>query len=307
VVLINQALLDQTGFPYTINSEGSYRLASNITVPSGFAGIQINTNDVTIDLNGFSIIGTPGSLDGIEGRPSGAYDHITIRNGFVRTMGGAGIDIDAESLVENVHAVNNGSWGIRVGARSIVRECYSAENGSAGYLGYAGTSFIDNMSLKNLNDGIAANGDRTTIRGNVIDANSVRGIDADDQAVIRGNLVASSGEIGVLVLEDAQINGNAIYDSISHGIRLNWAAVITDTVIRGNGGYGIADNGTSGHSVVIMRSAVTNNTSGALDLYDNSGIGHSAFDTWILGDTEPDNRALEPNYCNGTTNCTVVE
>ena len=66
VIEINQAAAlaggitpcDAPGFPVTISQPGSYRLTSNLIVPDAATnGIQITANDVTLDLNGFSIIG----------------------------------------------------------------------------------------------------------------------------------------------------------------------------------------------------------------------------------------------------------
>src|SRR2546426_5014835 len=66
VVLINQSNAlagnvtpgDAPGFPVTISVSGSYRLSSNLTVPDANTNaIEIKTSGVTIDLNGFSILG----------------------------------------------------------------------------------------------------------------------------------------------------------------------------------------------------------------------------------------------------------
>ena len=49
---------DTPGFPVTISQSGSYRLAGNLTVPdANTTAISITADNVTIDLNGFSIIG----------------------------------------------------------------------------------------------------------------------------------------------------------------------------------------------------------------------------------------------------------
>jgi hypothetical protein len=50
---------DTPGFPVTISQPGSYRLDSNLTVPDvNTTAILITANNVTLDLNGFSIIGS---------------------------------------------------------------------------------------------------------------------------------------------------------------------------------------------------------------------------------------------------------
>jgi hypothetical protein len=51
---------DSAGYPITITQPGHYVLKSNLVVPAGNAGIVVLADNVTIDLNGFSIVG-PGS------------------------------------------------------------------------------------------------------------------------------------------------------------------------------------------------------------------------------------------------------
>ena len=50
--------------PLTIDEPGSYFLSRDVTGVAGQNGIIINASDVTIDLNGFALIGVPGSLRG---------------------------------------------------------------------------------------------------------------------------------------------------------------------------------------------------------------------------------------------------
>jgi hypothetical protein len=56
VVLINQsAVMAAGGFPYTISNPGSYKLSGNLTPPPDKVTIQIITNNVVLDLNGFTV------------------------------------------------------------------------------------------------------------------------------------------------------------------------------------------------------------------------------------------------------------
>ena len=58
VVLINQSsVLAAGGFPFKITQAGSYKLSSNLQVPASVDGIDILADHVTLDLNGFAIIG----------------------------------------------------------------------------------------------------------------------------------------------------------------------------------------------------------------------------------------------------------
>jgi hypothetical protein len=50
---------DLPGFPISIKQPGSYRLAGNLTLPdANTSGIEINVQNVTLDLNGFAILGS---------------------------------------------------------------------------------------------------------------------------------------------------------------------------------------------------------------------------------------------------------
>jgi hypothetical protein len=74
----------------TITRPGSYYLTTNVTVSAGH-GINIQTDNVTLDLNGFTVASTApsaaaggsGILIGDEGNPQ-QRRNITIQNGFIR-------------------------------------------------------------------------------------------------------------------------------------------------------------------------------------------------------------------------------
>ena len=93
VILIDQARAlagnvtpgDAPGFPVTISQPGSYRLSSNLTVPSGQNGIQVAAQLVSIDLNGFSITTQPQTslVGGIVTDGVVAPLGISIRNGSI--------------------------------------------------------------------------------------------------------------------------------------------------------------------------------------------------------------------------------
>lgn len=73
---------DAPGFPVTIGRAGSYRLAGNLTLPASADGIVIAESGVTLDLNGFSIIGAGGNTRGITD-DSVARSRIVVRNGHI--------------------------------------------------------------------------------------------------------------------------------------------------------------------------------------------------------------------------------
>src|SRR4029079_8894103 len=74
---------------FRIAQPGSYYLSANVTGVSAKHGIEIAANDVTLDLNGFALVGVGGSLNGVN--VPGAVLHLTVRNGSVRTWGQSGL------------------------------------------------------------------------------------------------------------------------------------------------------------------------------------------------------------------------
>ena len=190
-VLINQSTITNgltgcpTGghFPIIICQPGSYRLSGNLTVPdANTSGIVVLANNVTIDLNGFSIIGpvvcsgfpapTSCSAAGFgTGIANGNVStNVVVLNGDIHGMGSFAIDLGVESRIENVHVSNNGFGGIRVSHNSKVTSC--------------ATNY-------NLFDGIVSQ-DGTTIIGNTVNGNGRLGINAICISLIQSNLAISN-------------------------------------------------------------------------------------------------------------------
>ena len=114
---------DTAGFPVTISQPGSYRLSSNLTVPSGQSAITITVPNVTIDLNGFSMT-TPAQPSG-GGASSIIYSgtvpprHISIANGFID--GFVTIDLFSQDLRCQFCTLENLTfrWGFPGGAAGL--------------------------------------------------------------------------------------------------------------------------------------------------------------------------------------------
>ncbi|MEZ6212079.1 MAG: right-handed parallel beta-helix repeat-containing protein [Phycisphaerales bacterium] len=117
---------------FQISQPGSYYLTGNVTGSVSHSGIEIVANGVTLDLNGFELVGVPGSLDGIT-VPGGSLRNIMVRNGTVRNWGDHGIDLRATSCeVASINASSNGAGGIRLGDNNTARDCRVSINGGIG-------------------------------------------------------------------------------------------------------------------------------------------------------------------------------
>src|SRR5450631_2260337 len=77
---------------YVISSPGAYYLTGNVNGVSGKNGILIKATNVTLDMNGFALLGVGGSLVAIT---DGGVNHgnASIRRGSILGWGGNGIDL----------------------------------------------------------------------------------------------------------------------------------------------------------------------------------------------------------------------
>ena len=79
--------------PFTISAGGSYYLTTNLTVSAGDA-ITIAADNVTLDLNGFTIRSTAASATGTGILLNGGLRNLTLANGFIQggvTNNGSGV------------------------------------------------------------------------------------------------------------------------------------------------------------------------------------------------------------------------
>ena len=146
-----------SSLPVTIAAPGSYYLTSDLFGVGGQNGIRITSSFVTVDLNGFSVIGGPGTLKGIEAAFAGTKQ-IVIRNGFIRDWGGTGLAaaLVSEARIEGVRTYNNAGGGIQVGLRSLVRDCSADGNTGNGIVADASSIVSGSTGTSNTQAGIVA-------------------------------------------------------------------------------------------------------------------------------------------------------
>jgi len=126
-----------SSIPITISEFGSYYLTGNLTGLPGTNGITIISDSVTIDLNGFALIGVPGSTRGIEIPliPTAVrIGNVSIRNGTVRDWGLDGIycPTASNSLIQAVRVAYNGADGLWVGRGCRIADSVFTRNTGIG-------------------------------------------------------------------------------------------------------------------------------------------------------------------------------
>ncbi len=226
---------DTVGFPVTISQSGSYTLSGNLTVPNeNTTAIEITADNVTLDLNGFAILGptvctgfgevscTPlGTGNGIHSENS----YIRVRNGIVRGMGNDGVLLNYApghgetkgEFVEELQVTSNGNDGILVGWGSISK-CAVDRNGGRGIATVAGNVY-DNFVNLNGSIGIQIFGSGSRVSDNVVVANGSTGILAIGGLVRNNSVLQNAG--GIHVGAYAAYLGNVLVSNGVSGTGLN--------------------------------------------------------------------------------------
>lgn len=150
-----------TSVPFVITQPGGYYLTQNMVMSTAANGITIGSDDVVIDLNGFTLDGATVGIEGITDSAGGAArNSIVIRNGVVARFSAGGIYLPNTrgAQVENVRSyshffegalIESGSFsdsyaiacgtGFQVTLAGSMTDCVVENMGSYGFRGVAAT------------------------------------------------------------------------------------------------------------------------------------------------------------------------
>lgn len=174
---------DGPGYPVTLTQPGSYVLTSDLAIPSlDTNGIAITTDDVAIDLAGFTVRGPNTCLPGACASAGAGIGigtdsvlanrkRIRVHGGQIIGAGGSGISVGDDAEVTGMLVTACGGNGIVVGARSLVHGNRSVGNREAGAILGTDAGFVGNVFAANSLGGsfpILAGG--VPIGGNACDA-----------------------------------------------------------------------------------------------------------------------------------------
>ena len=251
---------------YVINSPGAYYLSSgSINGTSGKAAIAINSNGVTIDLNGFSLIGAGSATRGIEIR--GAFANLAVRNGGISGWSAAGIGLSTGNgpsgvILEGLTIASITGPGIDLtqGIGVSVSQCSITDAGAGILLGNTGA--VHACAVSNI---VGTGGQIYGIYAGAVtdcDVNSVTGSGSADCYGILARTVQGCSVISVngagnglsIGIQAESITGSAanIIGATSNGVSEGMGAnVVSSCSVSSVGGaastsvqYGIESSGT---------------------------------------------------------------
>jgi hypothetical protein len=250
--------------PYTISAPGAYYLGGNLTYSgSGPAdGISIKSDDVTIDLMGFSLTYTGSFTATTYAVQLYGRKNVEIRNG---TLSGwdVGIYVSGPGVahrVINVRFEDNTKGMLLNGSGHLVQGCQATAGSSAVYGFYVGQGTVTGCQVKNLAGDAIMIGSVTT------------------GSIISGNVVTSApGGIGLIASGPSLIMGNEVTNCAT-GIWSNGGSLVGNTVNTASSSQiGIAVPHSASFPTLMDQNTVTgpgthyDQGSGVVQMRNNAG------------------------------------
>ncbi len=292
---------------FKITLPGSYYLAGNITGVLGKHGVEIAASGVTLDLNGFDLVGVPGMglFDGVSTTVA-SLRNIAVVNGSVRNWGDEGVDLGTlvaiNWRVEGVHASGNGGTGIRTGIVGSVTNCLAYLNADTGIIAGDSCTVTDCSAASNSGNGINT-GSGCTVTDCLVNLNSGNGISPGFGCTVSNCTAYTNTGSGISAAGGSTVTNFSAYDNAAWGILVSNGCTVADCTARANTLDGIA----CVFDCVIRGNTCSINGSGG----DGAGIHATGIDNRIEGnnctnadrgiDVDAGGNIIIRNTCSGNT------
>lgn len=257
---------DTPGFPVSINTSGSYVLTSNLTTVGtanalSTTAILVASNDVTIDMNGFSILGptvcdcgepeaTPscapnGVGEGIQ--VTGAtVSGLAVFNGQLTGLPANGVQGGQNARISDLTLVGNGGYGASAGTNSIIERVVAACNGGRGVV-LTGPGTIRTVAAwDNKLSGIFAVSSRVVVLSSSARDNGEAGISVTGRSMVHASTTTRNGGAGVDASSEMVLNGNVASGNGGVGFSTAQQSLATANLAHDNGGAGFTFGSNSG-------------------------------------------------------------
>jgi hypothetical protein len=205
--------------PFNVTQPGSYVVTRNLAGVPGQNGISILADDVTIDLNGFALVGN-GGLEGISDLFV-ARRNLLIMNGTIRDWANAGafLTFSTNCQLRNLRLHNNNLEGLTLGDKNHVVNCTIDGN----------TTTTRGINV----------GDGCTLEGCTVSSTTESAIVAGDQAVVTRCEGRGANGAGFLLGNRCVLSNCVAAFNIGLGIRTGSDCVVEHCVASNNAAGGM--------------------------------------------------------------------
>jgi len=241
-----------TNLPATIFAPGSYYLVTNL---AGSVGITLATNNVTLDLCGFTLTGPGKFAGGAACGVTGAYANIVVRNGRIREWPGNGVIVGAVGVLEDLNVENCGASGLTADQQSRVARCRVGNCGGNGVWVSHSSRLESCRLIANASNGVYA-GNNSAVQDTEATYNTRDGIAAGNANAVHNCVAGNNARNGIWLGLGSSAIGCVAYYNSSDGISASSGCTIQDCTTRDNTGSGIT---TASRCTIVNCTAYENN------------------------------------------------
>jgi hypothetical protein len=268
-----------SSLPFTINTSGSYYLTANLTGALGQDGITVNADDVTIDLNGFTMTGAAGQVSAVK---SAQHTNLTVRNGGIKGWAASGLTLLLcnQTTIDSLSIRNCPNLAVFTGHNATVRSCAVFNSGSitigdggivescgmtdvTGGINTGNGAVVRGCAVRNCTDGGGAiyTTDGSTVTDCTVTGGSTPGINVANGSTVTGCTVRGTSSTGFLIGGMCTVTNNTSTGNnpASAGFEINGSGNRIDGNLSVGNGYGFRSTWSDN---LIVRNAARANTSG---------------------------------------------
>jgi len=304
-----------SSLPYTITESGSYYLTTTIDAGSD-AGISISANNVSIDLNGYTLLGD-GSTSNSAILTTSGFSNINIYNGFIDNWGSHGINLQNSNKINITHitVTQSSSAGLLIGTNAKISHCIASENGADGISCSTNALITNCITSENNADGIdVGNQSIVTICNSF--QNGDNGIETSSNCTVSNSASNYNDGDGANAGLGSNILDSKFSNNQGSGFSIGVASSAKNNVVKSNSVYGITisgdtfllnniadNNGDSGYLISGSDNRIDNNQA-----TDNSGNGFevSGSGNLTIRNSASGNSAIAFNISPGNTTATIL-
>jgi hypothetical protein len=250
--------------PINIVNDGSYYLTGNIAGPAGGAAITISAQNVTLDLNGYTISGgQTGVLIDIVATTGG----LVVQNGTIRNTTGSGVfsrplsfaSDSPPTTLRRLTLDGITDAGVLLGVASVIEDV--SVTGASGSTSSSGITVGAGSRVRNVRVlGVAR-----------------RGIDVGSSSTVEGATVISAGIDGVRTGSSCTVTGSTVQGGTT-GFNIGQYSSIAGCTATGASGSGVVVDVGCG-----VKDCAVNNTSGDAFVIGAGSSVHDSRATSIEG------------------------
>lgn len=304
-----------SSLPFQIIESGSYYLTQSIDA-AGSNGITITASNITIDLNGYTLL-SDGSGTASAIFCNSSISNLIIRNGIISNWGGHGINGESASNcnIRELQVSDCKLSGVSVGNNSRIINCSATNNLFDGINTATQGQVINCIASNNGTEGIDVNSN-SIIYACVVSNNGANGIEASSKSEVTNCIANNNSQDGFEVANGGIISTCNASTNGENGFDISSGSNISNSTARANtqNGYSLNSdvfaNNNSADNNILSGFLLTGNDA-RLDNNHSTDNGQNGFQATLsnnvlIRNTTSGNSATDFNITAGNTVGTIL-